>query len=123
LYTDLAEFFSISRDTSIVWEGERDEFIDKMNAIPVIETSPLSKEAENIINEAAKDVRGVVLMSHDLRGLTIQAGTTSMNEPGVRREEARMEAAVKELISKGYLTQTGNDIFQLTDSGYKFLER
>lgn len=38
LYNDLAEFFSTTRDTSIIWESARDEFIDKMNVIQVITT-------------------------------------------------------------------------------------
>ena len=123
LYNDLSDFFSTTRDTTIVWEKARDEFIDKMNAIQVVVDSPLSKEAEDILREAEKDDRGVVILSKDLSGLIVQAGNTAMNKPGVRREEARMEAAVKELISKGFLTQTGKDIFQITDEGYKFLDK
>lgn len=122
LYNDLSDFFSTPRDTSIVWESARDEFIDKMNSTQVVIDSPLTREAEDILREAEKDDRGVVMLSNDLSGLTVQAGNTAMNKPGVRREEARMEAAVKELISKGFLTQTGKDIFQITDAGYKFLD-
>ena len=121
LYNDLAEFFSTARDTSIVWENARDEFIDKMNAIQVAITSPLSKEAEDILREAEKDERGIVILSRGIHGLIVQAGSTVMNNPGIRREEARMEAAVKELISKGFLTQTDKNIFQIMDAGYNFL--
>lgn len=123
LYNDLAEFFSTTRDTSIIWESARDEFIDKMNAIQVITTSKLSNEADSILKEAEKDDRGIVMMTTDLSGLTVQAGNTSMNKPGIRREEARMESAVKELISKGFLAQSGKDVFQITDAGYKYLDR
>lgn len=118
LYDDLAEFFSATRDTSIVWEGARDEFIDKMNAIQVTTESRLTKEAESILKEAEKDIRGIVLISTDLCGLTVTAGNTNMNQPGIRREEARMEAAVKELIIAGMLEQTGDNLYQITDSGY-----
>ena len=123
LYNDLAEFFSTTRDTSIIWESARDEFIDKMNAIQVITTSKLSNEADSILKEAEKDDRGIVMMTTDLSGLTVQAGNTPMNKPGIRREEARMESAVKELISKGFLAQSGKDVFQITDAGYKYLDR
>lgn len=44
-----------------------------------------------------------------------------MNEEGNRREETRMLSAVKELLSKGYIEQTGEDIYQITDGGYTFL--
>lgn len=123
LYNELTEFFSSDRDTSIVWESARDEFIDKMNAIQVVVDLNLTKEAESILREAEKDDRGIVMLSRELSGLTIQAGSTTMNRPGIRREEARMEAAVKELISRGLLTQTGNDIFQITDVGYRIIDK
>lgn len=122
LYSDLAKFFSKSRDTSIIWEGARDEFIDKMNAIEVASDSQLSKEAEDILKAAEKDSRGDVLISKDLEGVTVQAGDSVMNTAGVRREETKMVSAVKELIIKGYLEQTGNDIYQITELGYTFLE-
>ena len=122
LYNDLSEFFSTTRDTSIIWEGARDEFIDKMNAMQVVATSKLSNEADSILKEAEKDDRGIVMMTTDLSGLTVQAGNTPMNQPGIRREEARMESAVKELISRGFLAQTGKDVFQITDSGYIYLD-
>lgn len=121
LYVNLSEFFSVSRDTSIVWEGERDEFIDKMNVIKVVTDSQISKEAEDILNEAEKDIRGEVLISRGLGGKTVQAGKKKMNEEGNRREETRMLSAVKELLSKGYIEQTGEDIYQITDGGYTFL--
>jgi hypothetical protein len=33
LYDDISVYFGIERNTSIVWENARDEFIDKMNAV------------------------------------------------------------------------------------------
>ena len=71
---------------------------------------------------AEKDSRGAVLISKDLEGVTVQAGDSVMNTAGVRRGEAKMVSAVKELIIKGYLEQTGNDIYQITELGYTFLE-
>ena len=46
-----------------------------------------------------------------------------MNKPGIRREESRMESAVKELIIKGFLVQSDKDVFQITNAGYKYLDR
>ena len=123
LYDELASFFSTKRNSSIVWESERDEFIDKMNAIQVDTDEQLSKEAENILSEAEKVDTGQVLIIKDVEGITIQAGNKIMNKAGIRREEVRMETALKELISKGYLSQTGTDIFQITDLGYKLIDK
>lgn len=44
LYADLADFFSQQRDTSDVWEGARDEFIDKMNAIKLASDLLISED-------------------------------------------------------------------------------
>ncbi len=122
LYDDLSKFFSKSRDNSIVWETSRDEFIDKMNATKVTSDPQLSENAIDILNEAEKDSRGAVLISKKLEGVTVQAGSSVMNIAGIRREETRMISAVKELIVYGYLEQTGDDIYQITESGYLFLE-
>ena len=122
LYDDLAGFFSSKRDTSIIWEGARDGFIDKMNAIHVTIESQLTEEAERILREAGRDIRGIVLRVSDTSGVIIQAGNTSMNKAGIRRDEARMGAAIKELIKTGLLEQTGTDVFQITDDGYRFLD-
>jgi hypothetical protein len=93
-----------------------------MNAIKVIHENYVSKEAQSILREAEKDDRGAVLISKDFQGLTVQAGSTVMNKEGVRREEVRMETALKELVDKGYLSQTGTNLYQITDRGYKFLD-
>jgi|GEM_PF-4685097 len=45
-----------------------------------------------------------------------------MNEAGVRRDEARMVAAVKNLTDMGFLEQTGDDVYQITEKGFKFLD-
>jgi hypothetical protein len=63
-----------------------------------------------------------VLISRSLEGVIVQAGDTSMNEAGVRRDEARMVAAVKNLTDMGFLEQTGDDVYQITEKGFKFLD-
>lgn len=93
-----------------------------MNAIHVTIESQLTEEAERILREAGRDIRGIVLRVSDTSGVIIQAGNTSMNKAGIRRDEARMGAAIKELIKTGLLEQTGTDVFQITDDGYRFLD-
>ena len=122
LYDDLSGIFSIRRDTSVVWESARDDFIDRMNSIQVVSHSMISKEAKEILVAAEKDVKGAVLISRELKGLTVQAGDKVMNTAGIRREEARMEAAVKELISNGFISHSDGNVFQITDAGYILLD-
>ena len=63
-----------------------------------------------------------MLISRSLEGVIVQAGDTSMNEAGVRSDEARMVAAVKNLTDMGFLEQTGDDVYQITEKGFKFLD-
>lgn len=124
LYDEISEFFEIERNTSIIWENERDKFIDKMNAIQVANEIKLSDIAIKIMEEAEKDERGFVLAVNSYEGTLIQAGSAVMNKTGLRREEAKAHAAVMELVRNGYLSQSDNkgEVFQLTNTAYEYLD-
>lgn len=125
LYDDLANFFGIERNTSVVWESARDMFIDKINTIQVINEDELSEAANNILIEAEKDDNGAVLIDKSLEGTIIVAGKTTINKSGIRREEAKALAAVKELILSGYLLQSDSkgEVFQLTNEAYAYIDK
>lgn len=124
LYDELAKFFGIERNNTIVWEQARDLFIDKMNAIEVHVDSELSEAAKAIVCNAEKDDKGMVLINKSLDGTIIQAGKISMNKVGVRREEAKMISALQELIRAGFLSQSDNkgEIYQLTNKAYSYID-
>jgi len=133
LYEDLSEVFSIPKDTSVVWESARDEFIDRMNSmiqntdvsLDSIEFSiknKLSADAEKILMAANNDESGTVIIDRSLEGISVQVGNMNLNTPGVRREEARMEAAIKELMMKGYLNETGKGIYKMTNYAYQYID-
>lgn len=124
LYDDISAFFGVERNISIVWENARDEFIDKINAIQVVNESELSDMAIKIMGEAENDERGAVLIVKSLEGTVIQAGPTMINKPGVRREEAKAYSAVRELVKNGYLSQSDSkgEVFQLTDAAYEYID-
>lgn len=124
LYDEIAVSFGIERNTSIVWENARDEFIDKMNAIRVVNESKLSDMALKILEEAEKDERGSVLVVNTMEGTMIQAGSNVLNKAGVRREEAKVYSAVMELVRNGYLSQSDSkgEVFQLTNAAYEYVD-
>lgn len=125
LYDDLANFFGIERNTSVVWESARDMFIDKMNSIQIINETDLSEMAINILIEAEKDDNGAVLIDKSLEGTSIVAGKTTINQSGIRRDEAKGLAAVNELILAGYLSQSDSvgKVFQLTNEAYVYIDK
>lgn len=124
LYDEIADIFEVERNTSIIWESARDQFIDKMNSIQVIDERTLSDMEINILKGAEKDIQGSVLIIKNLEGVTIQAGTDVINTAGVRREEAKAYSAVKELVKKGYLSQRDDKghVFQLTNEAYEYID-
>lgn len=124
LYDEIAESFGVERNTTIVWENARDEFIDRINAIRVVNESKLSDMAIKIMKEAEKDERGAVIMVSSMEGTLIQAGLKVLNKAGVRREEAKVSSAVMELVRNGYLSQidSNGEIFQLTNAAYEYID-
>lgn len=124
LYDEISASFGIERNTSIVWENAREEFVDKMNAIRVIDENKLSAMAIRILREAEKDERGAVLIVRNMNGMVVQAGVYALNKEGIRREEAKAYSAVMELVKNGYLSQSDSsgDSFQLTNIAYEYID-
>ncbi len=124
LYDDISDFFGIERNTSVLWEDERDKFIDNMNAIQVVNETELSEMAIKIMKEADKDERGCVLVTNSLEGTLIQAGSVMINKTGIRREETKAHDAVMELVRSGYLSQgdSKGEVFQLTNAAYEYID-
>lgn len=124
LYDEVSSAFGVERNTSVVWENVRDEFIDKVNATQVVNENKLSDMAIKIMVEAEKDERGSVLIAKSFDGIVVQAGSKELNRSGIRREEARMQAAVMELMRNGYLAQSDSkgEVFQLTNAAYEYID-
>ena len=59
-----------------------------------------------------------------MSGTTIQYGNGSIGDASGRREFAKWDAAIEELISLGMIKKTGkkDDIYTITNVGYKHLE-
>lgn len=125
LYDDLADYFNIDRNTSILWENSRDSFIDKINTLVVDTNHAISQEEISILLEANKDKKGAVLIIQNQEGTVIQAGNTTLNEPGIRRDEVKIYDAVMNLIKNGFLSQSDNkgSIFQLTNDAYNYIDK
>jgi hypothetical protein len=90
----------------------------------VVNENRLSDMAIKIMEEAEKEDNGSVIIAKSLEGTVIQAGLKSFNKGGIRREEAKVYAAVMELVRNGYLSQSDSkgEVFQLTNAAYQFID-
>jgi hypothetical protein len=93
------------------------EEIDSAASVPA--TPRLSDEAKHMLVAAAEG-GGDVLRIPMLAGLMIQAGGQPIGNMGERRDEARWDAAIRELVDLGLLEARGykNEMFIVTHSGY-----
>jgi len=99
------------------------------NATPSISSVPdvprLSREAQTLLKEAAKDPTGAVLRVRVMGGLIIQTnGKSFAGQGGDPRIRARWEGAIEELKSLGLIVDRGhkNEVFSVTRQGYEIAE-
>ncbi len=113
--------------TSMKWEpisaDEIQEMFDKEKEEVKVPT--LSNEAKMLLQEAAKDSVGQILMITSLEGTEIQTNHTVMNSNKIGKDVAVWKAALDELKSNKLAVAVGykNEIFQLTKYGYEVSEK
>ncbi|MBT2921455.1 DUF4062 domain-containing protein [Vibrio anguillarum] len=81
----------------------------------------LSDESQILLKEANQDRNGTVMHLRHLGGTNVQTNSKNFIESNERREVARWEAAIDELVSKGLLVERGykGEIFEITNLGYQ----
>jgi len=84
----------------------------------------LSDESMILLKEASQDRNGTVMHLRHLSGTNIQTNSKNFIESNERREVARWEAAIEELVSKELLTERGykGEIFEITNLGYQIAD-
>ena len=132
IYDSLLKEFSLDREEAIIWEQNRDKFIDRIKQIEIIDNEPkkinyqekLSKEAEELLSKAGKTADGVIMEIKTKSGTVFQVGNYVVDISNGARGIARMEAAVTELIKRNYVIPRGKsgEILNITDKGYKYLD-
>jgi len=83
-------------------------------------TVTFSGEAVDLLLAAASDEDGQIYRIGHLSGLRIQAGGRSFGEDGSRREMAKWDQALSDLINYGLVQDVGHkgEVFELTSRGY-----
>lgn len=81
----------------------------------------LSDESRILLKEASQDRNGTVMHLRHLGGTNVQTNSKNFIESNERREVARWEAAIDELVSKALLVERGNkgEILEITNLGYQ----
>ena len=84
----------------------------------------LSREARIILKESSSDEHGSVILLRHFGGTLLQVNGKNLIDSDERREVARWEAAVKELLVKELLVDRGHkgEMFQITNLGYQIAD-
>ena len=81
---------------------------------------PLSEDAKELLIEAAKDKQGIVYAIRTLGGTRIATNGNEFGDPGNRREEARWEQAIQDLLNRDLVRPLGTEgeAFEVTHKGF-----
>ncbi len=81
----------------------------------------LSREAIQLLLEAASDPHGVVLVVRTMMGLHVQVSGKELTIPQNARSAALWQGAVRQLLHNGLLEDRGvkGEVFQVTAEGYR----
>lgn len=84
----------------------------------------LSDESRLLLKEASQDRNGTVVRLRHLGGTDVQTNGKNYIESNERREVARWEAAIEELVEKELLIERGHkgEIYEITNLGYQIAD-
>ncbi|MFW8567262.1 hypothetical protein [Orrella sp. 11846] len=101
--------------------GEARNYLIKESKIKIPE---ISAEARILLKEASLDDHGTILYIRHLGGTDIQVNGKNIISSGVRREIAKWEQALNELVALDLVAGRGQngEFFELTNLGYQISE-
>lgn len=79
----------------------------------------LTDDAIRLLNEAAEDKNGTILVARTLGGTHVQTNGIGLTELGNSRSEARWLEAINDLFAAGLLTGSPDGVSNLTAEGYR----
>ncbi|MDO8894167.1 hypothetical protein [Nitrosomonas sp.] len=101
----------------------KSEGIDNAREIVESNTSMpnLTNEAKILLKEASKDRNGTIIHLRYISGTDIQANGKNFIDSNERREVARWESALTELVEKALLIAIGNkgEIYEISNYGFQ----
>ncbi|MFD5854314.1 DUF4062 domain-containing protein [Cytobacillus pseudoceanisediminis] len=84
----------------------------------------LTSEAKILLKEASSDEHGNILLLRHMGGTLIQASGKVLIDSDERREVAKWEGAIQELLGKELLVERGHkgEMFEITNLGYQIAD-
>lgn len=84
----------------------------------------LTKEARILLKEASLDPHGNILHARHMGGTDIQTNRKNLIASNERREIARWESALEELLNKDLIVERGHkgEVFEVTNLGFQFAD-
>lgn len=84
----------------------------------------LTNEAKVLLKEASKDKNGTILYLRHLGGTNVQTNGKNLISSNERREVARWESALHELVEKGFVIDRGHkgQVFEISSEGYQIAD-
>lgn len=84
----------------------------------------LTSEAKTLIKEASSDENGNILLLRHMGGTLIQVSGKVLIDSDERREVAKWEGAIQELLGNDLLVERGHkgEMFEITNLGYQIAD-
>jgi len=120
----LSQEFGLSHIPDTRWERKRDSFIDTITRKSTVRLS-ISNESVELLQAACEADDGTILKSEDLSGTYIEANGKNFIISQERREVAKWENALSELVNSGFVQERGlsGSIYVVTQKGYDCAEQ
>lgn len=120
----LIEEFSLTSITDVRWEHKRDTFVNSIRKLSTSSKTILSCEALDLLRAASEDKNGTIIKFTTLSGTNIQANGKNFIGSQERREVAKWESILDELLANNFIKGVGykGEIFEVTQIGYTYIE-
>ena len=120
----LVQEFGLSDLPGVRWERKRDAFISSVTADKEKAALQISGEALKLLQAACDAKDGMIMKSADFSGTYVIANNINFITSHERREVAKWESAVDELLGYGLVQARGakGEIFVVSQNGYDYIE-
>lgn len=115
--------FGLANIPDVRWERKRESFITSISLLATPETT-ISENAIQLLKAACESTDGTIIKTEDLSGVNLQVGNRNFIVTQTRREVAKWESCLEELIEKDFVQGRGanGEIFVVSSKGYEYIE-
>lgn len=120
----LTQEFGLAHISDVRWERKRDTFIDTITQLKTVKVA-ISNDAMKLLQAACEASDGTILKTTDLCGTYIETNGQNFIVTQARKEVAKWEGALDELLNMGFVRSEGlsGNIFVVSKSGYDYIEQ